>query len=314
MRVVFAGTPDFSIPALQALIASAHDVVAVYTQPDRPLGRGRKLRYGPVKQVALEHNIPLYQPPGLSSPESVQEFQKLQAELMVVVAYGVILPRAILDAPTLGCLNIHASLLPRWRGAAPIQRAIIAGDLHTGVSIMQMDAGLDTGSVWLSRRIGINSNETASHLHDRLAQLGAEALMETLPLLGGDQHQPVAQAEEGAVYAHKLNKEEAEIEWSQSAGLIHRKVCAFNSWPVAHTCVDDRQLRVWESRVVDIDGDDMTPPGTVLRCAAEGIDVATGDGILRIVKLQLPGKRAMSAADFLNAHSLDDTVLGHDPD
>lgn len=309
MRIVFAGTPDFSLPALQALIASTHDVVAVYTQPDRPLGRGRKLLHGPVKQVALDHQIPLYQPPNFRSPESVEEFQQLQADLMVVVAYGVILPQVILDAPKSGCLNIHASLLPRWRGAAPIQRAIIAGDQRTGVSIMQMDAKLDTGPVWLFRGVDISANETGSHLHDRLAQLGAEALMEVLPLLGSNKHQPTAQLDEGVIYAHKLNKKEAEIEWDQAAALIHRKVCAFNSWPVAHTSMDGRQLRVWESRLVD--GDGKAPPGTVLRSTAEGIDVATGDGVLRIVTLQLPGKNAMPAADFLNAHSLDDVVLGH---
>lgn len=313
MRIIFAGTPDFSLPALQALIASDHDVVAVYTQPDRPLGRGRKLQHGPVKQVALEHAIPVFQPPDFKSLESVEILQRLQADLMVVVAYGVILPEVILDAPKQGCLNIHASLLPRWRGAAPIQRAIIAGDQQTGVSIMQMDAGLDTGPVWLFRRAVIGANETGSHLHDRLAQLGAEALMEVLPLLGGKQHQPAAQSDEGVIYAHKIHKKEAEIEWDQAAALIHRKVCAFNSWPVAYTSADGALLRVWESRLVDGDSDSngKASPGRVIRSAPQGIDVATGDGVLRIVKLQLPGKKAMSAADFLNAHSLKDAVLGY---
>jgi len=305
MRIIFAGTPDFSVPALQALMASPHEVVAVYTQPDRPLGRGRKLVHGPVKQVAIDHNIPVYQPLDFKSAESVEE---LQADLMVVVAYGLILPQAILDAPRLGCINIHASLLPRWRGAAPIQRAIIAADQQTGISIMQMNAGLDTGPVWLRREVDISANETGAHLHDRLAQLGAEALMDALALLGSDGRQAAAQVDEGVTYAHKLSKSEAAIDWSEPAALIHRKVCAYNSWPVAYTQLDGKQLRVWESRLVD--GKSKAAPGRVVNSSPDGIDIATGEGLLRIIKLQLPGKRAMSAADFLNARSLDNVGLG----
>ena len=305
MRIIFAGTPDFSVPALQALMASPHEVVAVYTQPDRPLGRGRKLVHGPVKQVAIDHNIPVYQPLDFKSAESVEE---LQADLMVVVAYGLILPQAILDAPLLGCINIHASLLPRWRGAAPIQRAIIAADQQTGISIMQMNAGLDTGPVWLRREVDISANETGAHLHDRLAQLGAEALMDALALLGSDGRQAAAQVDEGVTYAHKLSKSEAAIDWSEPAALIHRKVCAYNSWPVAYTQLDGKQLRVWESRLVD--GKSKAAPGRVVNSSPDGIDIATGEGLLRIIKLQLPGKRAMSAADFLNARSLDNVGLG----
>jgi methionyl-tRNA formyltransferase len=308
MRILFAGTPDFSVPALQALIASSHEVVAVYTQPDRPVGRGRKLVPGAVKQVALDHRIPVYQPLDFRSTESVEELQRLQADLMVVVAYGLILPRTVLDVPPLGCVNIHASLLPRWRGAAPIQRAIIAADHQTGISIMQMDAGLDTGPVWLRRVVDISANETGADLHDRLAQLGADALMDALLLLGSEEHQPTAQAGEDATYAHKLSKSEAAIAWSEPAALIHRKVCAYNSWPVAYAQLDGKQLRVWESRLVD--GDSRAAPGCVVNSSPEGIDIATGDGVLRIKKLQLPGKRAMSASDFLNAHSLDNVRLG----
>ncbi len=308
MRIIFAGTPDFSVSALQALIASPHEVVAVYTQPDRPLGRGRKLVHGPVKQVAVDHKIPVYQPLDFKATETVEELQQLQADLMVVVAYGLILPQAALDAPRLGGVNIHASLLPRWRGAAPIQRAIIAADQQTGISIMQMEAGLDTGPVWLRRDVDISANETGAHLHDRLAQLGADALMDALPLLGGDEHQPTAQADDGVTYAHKLSKSEAAIEWSEPAALIHRKVCAYNSWPVAYTQLGGKQLRVWESRLVD--GESKAAPGRVVNSSPDGIDIATGEGLLRIIKLQLPGKRAMSAADFLNAHSLDNVGLG----
>ena len=308
MRIIFAGTPDFSVAALQVLMASPHEVEAVYTQPDRPLGRGRKQVNGPLKQVAIEHNIPVYQPLDFRSAETVEELQRLQADLMVVVAYGLILPQTVLDAPRLGCINIHASLLPRWRGAAPIQRAIIAADQQTGISIMQMDAGLDTGPVWLRREIAISVNETGSHLHDRLAQLGAEALMDALPLLDGDGHQPAAQADEGVTYAHKLSKSEAAIEWNEPAAVIHRKVCAFNSWPVAYTQLGGKQLRVWESRLVG--GDSRAAPGRVVNSSPDGIDIATGEGLLRIIKLQLPGKRAMSAADFLNAHTLDNVELG----
>ena len=308
MRIIFAGTPDFSVPALQALMASPHEVVAVYTQPDRPLGRGRKLVHGPVKQVAVDHHIPVYQPLDFKSAESVEELQQLQADLMVVVAYGLILPQAVLDAPRLGCINIHASLLPRWRGAAPIQRAIIAADQQTGISIMQMNAGLDTGPVWLRREVDISANETGAHLHDRLAQLGAEALMDALALLGSDGRQAAAQADEGVTYAHKLSKSEAAIDWSEPAALIHRKVCAYNSWPVAYTPLDGKQLRVWESRLVD--GDSRAAPGRVVNSSPDGIDIATGEGLLRIIKLQLPGKRAMSAADFLNARSLDNVGFG----
>jgi methionyl-tRNA formyltransferase len=308
MRIIFAGTPDFSVAALQVLMASSHEVEAVYTQPDRPLGRGRKQVNGPVKQVAIEHNIPVYQPLDFRSAETVEELQRLQADLMVVVAYGLILPQAVVDAPRLGCINIHASLLPRWRGAAPIQRAIIAADQQTGISIMQMDAGLDTGPVWLRREIAISVNETGSHLHDRLAQLGAEALMDALPLLGGDGHQATAQADEGVTYAHKLSKSEAAIEWNEPAAVIHRKVCAFNSWPVAYTQLGGKQLRVWESRLAG--GDSRAAPGRVVNSSPDGIDIATGEGLLRIIKLQLPGKTAMSAADFLNAHTLDNVELG----
>jgi methionyl-tRNA formyltransferase len=308
LKIIFAGTPDFSIPPLESLIASEHRVVAVYTQPDRPAGRGRKLTASPVKQLAQAQGLPVYQPKNFKQEEALQELEGHSADLMVVVAYGLILPRRVLDAPRRGCINIHASLLPRWRGAAPIQRAILAGDEESGITIMEMEEGLDTGPMLLKKSCPIGAHDTGGTLHDRLSQLGAEALMEALPgivdasLTGEEQDDGLAN------YAEKLNKSEAQIDWKRSAMDIDRQVRAFNPWPIAQADFDGKVLRVWEVESLPAATD--APPGAVLATGRDGIEVATGEGILRIRTLQMPGKRAMSAADFLNAHSLQGVVFG----
>lgn len=313
LRIIFAGTPAFSVPPLQALIDSNHQVVAVYTQPDRPAGRGRKLTPGPVKALALAHNIPVSQPLNFKAEEDRQQLASLKADLMVVVAYGLILPQVILDTPRLGCINIHASLLPRWRGAAPIQRAILAGDKETGITIMQMEAGLDTGPMLHIERCVITDTDTGVSLHDKLMTLGAQALIHTLPgLIAGTLHAE-PQNDALACYAAKLQKTEALINWSQDADTICRQVRAFNAWPVAQTPVqlnDEQQmLRVWQAQVMPYCTD--ATPGKILNCDKKGIDVATGSGVLRLLQIQLPGGKPMLAADFVNAHDLSGAVLGH---
>jgi len=302
LRIVYAGTPEFAVPALQALIDSPHEVVAVYTQPDRPAGRGRKLRASPVKQLALAHDLPVEQPTSLRDEQAQAHLADLRPDLMVVAAYGLILPKAVLETPRLGCINIHASLLPRWRGAAPIQRAILAGDRETGVTIMQMDEGLDTGAMLLKRALPIAEDDTAASLHDRLAVLGAEALMEALPGIMDGSLEAIPQNEAEATYAAKLDKAEARIDWQQPAEHIARQVRAFNPWPVAQAELDGQPLRIWEARAVDRPA--QAEPGTVVAESAEGIDVAAGEGCLRITRLQLPGGKQLPAATFLNGRSL----------
>ncbi|OOY36144.1 methionyl-tRNA formyltransferase [Solemya velum gill symbiont] len=302
LRIIFAGTPDFSVPPLQALLDSPHQVIAVLTQPDRPAGRGRKLSPSPVKQLAVEQGVEVLQPLTLRDEAIQAQIAELDADLMVVVAYGLILPGEVLEVPRLGCLNIHASLLPRWRGAAPIQRAILAGDDETGVAIMQMEAGLDTGPVWHLRRIAIGEKETGGELHDRLSELGATALMETLPMLESGEASPVVQPDDGVVYADKLSKEEGEIDWAMPAQVISRKVRAFNPWPVAWTGYNGNKLRVWQGHERECDAEGVA--GEVIAADKNGIVVQCGSGQLVIERLQLPGKRAMSAADFLNAHNI----------
>ncbi len=308
MKIVFAGTPDFSVAALEALVASEHDVIAVYTQPDRPSGRGRKLQASPVKQFAQSQDLPVLQPLSLRETEAQQVFAQLQADIMVVVAYGLILPIEILEAPRLGCLNIHASLLPRWRGAAPIQRAILAGDKQTGITIMQMDEGLDTGDMLLKVSCDISADDTTGSLHDRLSMLGASAIIEAIDQLesGGLQAEP--QDGELACYAAKLDKAEARLDWQKTALELERQVRAFNPWPVAQCHWQDKVLRVWEALAVE-PGSDNNTPGQVVRSNKQGIDVATTAGLLRLTKIQLPGGKPMHADAFLNAHSIDGDIL-----
>jgi methionyl-tRNA formyltransferase len=308
LKVIFAGTPEFSVAPLQALIESRYEVIAVYTQPDRPAGRGRSMKPSPVKDKALQAGIPVFQPLNFREETDLAELEALNADVMIVVAYGLILPQRVLDAPRYGCLNIHASLLPHWRGAAPIQRAIQAGDTETGVTIMQMEAGLDTGPMLYKSVIEIGDAETGGELHDRLMPLGAEALIATLDLLVEDKLQAEIQDDSLANYAHKLQKKEAEVDWNQSAVDIARMVRAFNPWPVAYTRLGKKSLRFWQAEALS--ENHSSTPGCVIASSAGVIDVATAEGILRITELQPEGKRRMPARDFLNAHDLTDTCFG----
>jgi methionyl-tRNA formyltransferase len=307
IRMIFAGTPDFSVPPLRALLASPHQLVGVYTQPDRPSGRGRKLSPSPVKEVALDAGLPVYQPANFRQAGAVEELRSLDADLMVVVAYGLLLPRVVLDAPRLGCVNIHASVLPRWRGAAPLQRAVLAGDTVSGVTIMRMEEGLDTGPMYLIEEVPLADDETGGSLHDRLSVLGAEALMKALPGILDGSLAPQPQDDAKSCYAKKLDKSEAWIDWARPAAEIERQVRAFNPWPVAQTRYEDANLRIWRAHAINGIG---AAPGTVMNAVRSGIDVATGDGLLRVTELQLPGKRAMRAQDFINAHSIQGLLLG----
>ena len=299
MRIVFAGTPDFAVPSLRAA-ARHNEVVAVYTQPDRPAGRGRGLQASPVKREAIQRGIPVLQPEDFKSRLSKDALRALQPDLMVVVAYGLLLPRSVLAIPQYGCWNVHASLLPRWRGAAPIQRAIEAGDSETGVCLMQMEAGLDTGPVLLEQRTPIGANETGGQLHDRLAELGAQVLADGLGLLRvGVRVPPKPQADEGATYARKLDKSEARLDWARPAIELERKVRAFNPWPVAEATLGGERLRIHGAIAIEVAH--PATPGSVLAAGRDGIDVACGEGALRIRVLQREGGKAITAADFLNA-------------
>ena len=312
LRLVFAGTPEFAVPALDALHAAGHSIVAVYTQPDRPAGRGRELVTGPVKRRARELGLVVEQPATLKTSESQARLAAHAPDAMVVVAYGLILPQVVLGIPRLGCLNIHASLLPRWRGAAPIQRAVLSGDTRTGVSIMQMDAGLDTGPELLRRELEIGPRETSGELHDRLAPLGADAIVEAVAGLANGTLRPRAQPDEGVIYAAKIRKDEARIDWSRPAVEIDRLVRAFNPWPVAETRLDGEQVRIWQAQPFEAWGhsefsDDKRGAsalsGTVLDVPGR-IVVAAGDGALELLTLQLPGRRPVRARDVLNARDL----------
>jgi methionyl-tRNA formyltransferase len=299
LRIIFAGTPDFAARHLAALLDSPHQVIAVYSQPDRPAGRGQQLQQSPVKQLALQHNIPVYQPKSLKKAEARQQLAALNADLMVVVAYGLILPQAVLDAPRLGCINVHGSLLPRWRGAAPIQRAIWAGDTESGVTIMQMDAGLDTGAMLSKTCTPIAADETSASLYDKLALTGPVALVDALATIESLQAQAEPQQEQLANYAEKLSKEEALLDFAKPAIALEREIRAFNPWPVSYLQLGNQQLKVW--RAVTEPGTGQ--PGQVLRVDKKGIAIQTSDGVLVITELQPAGKKAMKVVDFLNGRA-----------
>ncbi|MGL6049363.1 methionyl-tRNA formyltransferase [Aeromonas salmonicida] len=299
LKLIFAGTPDFAARHLAALLSSDHEVVAVYTQPDKPAGRGQKLTASPVKELALTHNLPVYQPASLRKEEAQAELASLGADLMVVVAYGLILPKVVLDTPRLGCINVHGSLLPRWRGAAPIQRSIWAGDTETGVTIMQMDVGLDTGAMIRKVTCPIAANETSTSLYDKLAELGPQALVDTINAMAAGETAAEEQDDALANYAEKLSKEEARIDWSMEAVAIERCIRAFNPWPISWFEVAGQTIKVWQAEVVD--SEHSQPAGTLLKADKQGIDIATGLGVLRLLTLQPPGKKAMSVSDLLNS-------------
>ncbi len=297
LRIVFAGTPEFAAEHLKALLDSPYQIVAVYTQPDRPAGRGQKLMPSPVKQLALEHGIVVLQPATLRDTEAQAELAALEPDLMVVVAYGLILPQVVLDIPRLGCINSHASLLPRWRGAAPIQRAVEAGDSDSGVTVMRMEAGLDTGPMLLKRVTPISAEDTGGSLHDRLAELGPPAVLQAIAglvagTLGGE-----VQDDSLATYAHKLNKDEARIDWSRPALELEHRVRAFNPWPICHSSLNGEAVKVLAASVAEGQGQ----PGEILAVSRDGLIVATGNGALRLTRLQLPGGKALNFSDLFNS-------------
>lgn len=297
LRIVFAGTPEFAATHLQALLDEQFQVVGVYSQPDRPAGRGQKLAMSAVKQLALKHQLPVFQPERLRTPEAQAELAALQPDLLVVVAYGLILPQAVLDIPRLGCINSHASLLPRWRGAAPIQRAIEAGDAQSGVTVMRMEAGLDTGPMLLKTHTPISPEDTGGSLHDRLAQLGSRALVEAIEALAAGTLEEEVQDDTLATYAHKLDKRAAIIDWQRPAIELDQQIRAFNPWPLAHARWQGQPLKIWAAQPVSATGE----PGQVLECNKSGLVVACGEGALRLVRLQLPGGKPLGFSDLYNA-------------
>jgi len=323
LRVIYAGTPDFAVPALQCLQQSEHQVVAVFTQPDRPSGRGRKLIPSAVKKYALEQSLPIEQPLDFSDSVAIDLVQKYQPDVMVVAAYGVLLPLPVLNIPSFGCLNIHASLLPRWRGAAPLQRAILAGDKVSGACIMLMEEGLDTGPVLQCVEVPIKSTTTTADLHDEVAEAGAKALMDVLPRWSRGEVTPQVQDDAASNYARKLQKSEADIDWSLSAQSVQRAVMAFNPWPVAQTLLGNRVLRIWHSlpvtdstqipseNVLAAAGISADEPGAVFQPAPDRMLVRCGDAWLELTQVQLPGKKAMPVSEFLKANPANGSVLGN---
>ena len=304
MKLIFAGTPEFAVPTLQRLLDSQHEVVAVYTQPDRPAGRGRQLRASPVKQLAEASDIPVIQPQSLKDELAINELRRFQPELMIVVAYGLILPAEVLAIPIHGCLNVHASLLPRWRGAAPIQRAILAGDASSGVTIMQMDEGLDTGDMLKMSEVPIDAEMTAETLHDELAVLGANALLDVVDQIDRGSHpQAVQQDENQTSYAAKLSKSEAEINWALPAPQVLRLIKAFNPWPVAYTSWSGKTLRIWDARIIDEDIE--ANPGELASMDHKLPVIACGEGALVLLEVQPEGKKRMSADAYMNARKAD---------
>ena len=304
LKLIFAGTPEFAAQHLAVLVAEGHHkVIAAYTQPDRRSGRGKKLSPSPVKILAAAQNIPIYQPLSLKDPDIQRQMAELKADLLVVVAYGLILPKAVLDIPRLGCVNVHASLLPRWRGAAPIQRAIEAGDSRTGVTIMQMDEGLDTGAMLSRVACDISELSTAQSLQDDLSAIGTKALLATLSTFEELDQVPVAeqQDESLATYAHKITKQEACVDWTQSASTLGFRIRAFNPAPVAYTIINGQRMRIWQAS--PLSGDHRQVPGTVLSCDKEGLLVACGEGGLMLSEIQLPGKRRMAVSEAIQGRA-----------
>ena len=298
LKIIFAGTPDFAARHLDALLASEHQVIGVFTQPDRPAGRGNKLTPSPVKVLAQAHDVPVFQPKSLRPEENQQLVAKLEADIMVVVAYGLILPKAVLDMPRLGCINVHGSLLPRWRGAAPIQRSLWAGDSETGVTIMQMDVGLDTGDMLHKLSCPISADDTSASLYNKLAELGPQGMLLTLELLASGNADPEVQDETLVSYAEKLSKEEARLNWSLSAAQLERCIRAFNPWPISYFMIDEQPVKVWQASVLPHQN---KQPGEILQADKQGIQIATADGVLNLLSLQPAGKKAMSAQDLLNS-------------
>lgn len=299
LRIIFAGTPDFAARHLDALLSSGHNVVGVFTQPDRPAGRGKKLMPGPVKALAEEHGLPVFQPASLRPEEYQQLVADLNADVMVVVAYGLILPKAVLDMPRFGCINVHGSLLPRWRGAAPIQRSLWAGDAETGVTIMKMDVGLDTGDMLYKLSCPITPEDTSATLYDKLAELGPQGLIKTLEQLAEGTAKPEVQDEALVTYAEKLSKDEALLDWALPAAQLERCIRAFNPWPVSWMVIDDQPIKVWKASVIE--SHVQAAPGTIVEANKQGIQVATAEGILNLESLQPAGKKAMSVQDLLNS-------------